>query len=141
MTQKIGGTQSVKTNEESVMVFEIDSFGQANPKPPTVLVGQEAIEHKTTLSQAITAFFEKEMLPKHVKFEVECLLDYDDCILAMQAYTLNGDLPRTLNEEVTGYLNRLLYTSYNSRHGFWMTHLLRFLKENCRVPYFQLNMT
>ena len=84
---------------------------------------------------------ELEESSRDIKYEVECLLDYDDCLMAMRVYTLNGDLPLTLNEEVTGLLNRLLYTSYNSRSTFWMTELVQFLHKYCRVPHYKINIT
>lgn len=129
------------TNNEPVVLFEIDSFGQLDPKPPTMLGSEEAAKYKTALQQAIATCLEKSQAPKNILYEVECLLDYDDCILAMQVYTLNGDLPRTLNEEMTGLFNRLLYTCYNGRSTIWMTHLLKLMNENCRVPYLNINVT
>jgi hypothetical protein len=105
-----------------------------------VMVDQIVTEYSSMLGQPLVTCLEKAQAPKNILYEVDCLLDCEDCIMAMSVYTLNSNLPRTLNEEMTGLFNRLLYSSYNSRNAMWITHLMKLINENCRVPHLNINM-
>lgn len=96
---------------------------------------------KSLVAEAINELIALKNLPKNIRYDVECIIGWDDCVHEMIAYTIDPALPRTVDRYTTLYLNMLLKGSYQGRGTISQSRLLDFLRRECRVPYFNINMT
>lgn len=127
-------------NNKPVTLIYTDPKGKINPAQPIVIDRLGVKEFNSPVHQGIMDWVQDRLIPKNVKYDVECILDWEDNLCEVRVYALNPDLPRTYDESLTCTLNGLLRSSIHGRSNFGLTTFQNFLKNHCRVPYLNINM-